>query len=361
MQSDAVRENGGLRHAGLKEARLREARLREARLREAGLREAGLKKAALKHTVLKDAALEQAVLKNAVHEKAAVLREAALKEAVGDRAPEAGPMAAHPAHPAHPADSARPTGSTGSTDTAGSADSAGSAHPVRPVPPPPRPGPPGRSPHRARQWSFFLVRALWAAGPAVRGAWLPAVSLVALGALGLSYGGGAEAARPLLLALAPLAPVAGVALSYGVHADPLHEIAAATPSGGLRLLLTRTAAVLAVSLPLLTLTGLLLPAAGAPGAAAWLLPGLALTLASLTLAGWVGCRAATALTGGGWSFAVLAPALTASGGPALTGLAGQLDHYLAGPRAQGAWGAAALLCAALLAARRSAYDHMEKP
>ncbi|MDX2679509.1 zf-HC2 domain-containing protein [Streptomyces sp. NY05-11A] len=214
-------------------------------------------------------------------------------------------------------------------------------------------------PVAAPQASARAHSVLWAAGPAVRGAWLPALLLVALGALALSYGAGVDGAWPVLLALAPVVPVAGVALSYGAHADPLHEIAAATPSGGLRLMLTRTAAVLVVSLPLLTLTGLLLPASGAPGAAAWLLPGLALTLASLALAGWVGCRAATAVTGGGWLCAVLVPALTASGGPALAGLAEQLDRCLGGPPAQVAWGAAAVLCAALLAARRSAYDHLE--
>ncbi|PAZ12472.1 hypothetical protein CLM62_29800, partial [Streptomyces sp. SA15] len=33
-----------------------------------------------------------------------------------------------------------------------------------------------------------LARVLWAAGPAVRGAWLPAVLLVAFGAVALAYG-----------------------------------------------------------------------------------------------------------------------------------------------------------------------------
>jgi putative zinc finger protein len=205
-----------------------------------------------------------------------------------------------------------------------------------------------------------LARVLWAAGPAVRGAWPVAVVLVAAGALALAYGGGFHGARPLLLAVAPLVPVAGVGLSYGTHADPLHEIAASTPSGGLRLVLTRTAAVLAVSLPLLTFAGLLLPASGAPGAAAWLLPGLALTLASLALASFAGCRAATALTGGGWLCAVLAPTLTAPGGDMTSRLAEQLSRCLDGAPAQGGWTAAAVLCAAVLAARRSAYDHLEK-
>ncbi|WP_460065734.1 zf-HC2 domain-containing protein [Streptomyces sp. YKOK-I1] len=221
-----------------------------------------------------------------------------------------------------------------------------------PAPTPPAP--------RARLWSSFLARAVWTAGPAVRGGWLPAVLLVALGALGLAYGADVDGVRPLLLALAPVVPVAGVAVSYGRYADPLHEIAAATPSGGLRLALTRTAAVLGVSVPLLTVTGLLLPASGAPGAAAWLLPGLALTLASLALSGYVGCRTATAVTGGGWLAAVLAPVLASPGGTPVTRLAEQLSRCLDGAPAQGAWAAAGVLCAAVLAARRGAYDGLDR-
>ncbi|MCN9239422.1 zf-HC2 domain-containing protein [Streptomyces sp. RY43-2] len=205
-----------------------------------------------------------------------------------------------------------------------------------------------------------LARLLWAAGPAVRGAWPPAVLLVAVGAIALAYGGGFAGARPLLLAIAPVVPVAGVALSYGAHADPLHEIAAATPSGGLRLVLTRTTAVLAVSLPLLTLTGLLLPASGAPGAAAWLLPGLALTLASLALASYVGCRIATAVIGGGWLCAVLAPPLADPGANLTARLAAQVSRCLDGASAQGGWAVAAGLCAALLVVRRPAYDRLEQ-
>lgn len=203
------------------------------------------------------------------------------------------------------------------------------------------------------------ARVLWAAGPAVRGAWSVAVLGVALGAVVLAWFADFAGARPLLLAVAPVVPVAGVALSYGAHTDPLHEIGAATPSAGLRLVLTRTAAVLAVSLPLLTLAGLLLPSSGAPGAAAWLLPGLTLTLVSLALAGSVGFRAAAAVTGGGWLCAVLAPVLTADG--RLTArLAEQISAYLGGAPAQGGWAAGAVLCAVLLAARRSAYDRLDR-
>ncbi|MET9829130.1 zf-HC2 domain-containing protein [Streptomyces sp. NPDC006385] len=203
-----------------------------------------------------------------------------------------------------------------------------------------------------------LTQVLWAAGPAVRGAWSLAVLFVALGAVVLARGVGFDGARPLLLAVAPVVPVLGTALSYGAHADPLHEITAATPSAGLRLVLTRTAAVLAVSLPLLTLAGLLLPSSGAPAAAAWLLPGLALTLASLALAGWVGVRAATALTGGGWLCAVLAPVLTEQGRLSAR-LADQLSACLDGAAAQGGWAGAALVCAALLATRRTAFGRLQ--
>ncbi|MFF5859057.1 zf-HC2 domain-containing protein [Streptomyces sp. NPDC012751] len=220
---------------------------------------------------------------------------------------------------------------------------------------PERPGPARVSrPSRA-------ARLLWAAGPAVRGAWLPAVLGVAVAAPVLSYGAGFPGARALLLAVAPVVPVAGVALSYGPHADPLHEVTAATPGGGLRLALVRTVAVLAVSLPLLTLTGLLLPASGAPAAAAWLLPGLALALATLALASLVGCRAAAGLTGGGWLAAVAAAVAVAPGGAVTTRLAGQLSHWLDGAAAQSAWATAAVLSAALLTARRPAYDRPLRP
>ncbi|MFF9430053.1 zf-HC2 domain-containing protein [Streptomyces sp. NPDC014746] len=195
----------------------------------------------------------------------------------------------------------------------------------------------------------------WAAGPALRGAWVVAVALVVGGAFALAHGAGFRGARSWLLAVSPLLPLAGVAVSYGRHADPLHEITAATPSGGLRLLLTRTAAVLAVCVPLLTAGGALLPpVAGFPGAAAWLLPGLALTLAALALGSFVGCRASAATLGGGWLLAVAGPLL----GPQGQGAAG-IARYFAGPAAQGAWAAAALVCAALLALRRRSFDHLE--
>ncbi|MEU6240796.1 zf-HC2 domain-containing protein [Streptomyces sp. NPDC047024] len=232
--------------------------------------------------------------------------------------------------------------------------------PVRETPVRETPGHPLRTPRPRFSRLPRLARLLWAAGPAVRGAWLPAVLGVAAGAMLLGLVGGFAQARVVLLAIAPVLPVAGVALSYGPHADPLYEITAATPGGGLRLALTRTTAVLAVSLPLLTLTGLLLPASGAPAAAAWLLPGLALSLATLALASFTGCRTAAGITAGGWLCAVLAPLPGAPEAEVADRLAEQVSRCLDGAAAQGAWAAATVLGAALLAARRPAYDRLPR-
>ncbi|MEU7035074.1 zf-HC2 domain-containing protein [Streptomyces sp. NPDC046237] len=198
------------------------------------------------------------------------------------------------------------------------------------------------------------ARLLWAVGPALRGAWVVALLVVVAAAVGLAYGAGFRGARPALLALAPVLPLAGVAVSYGRHADPMYEIGVATPSGGLRLLLTRAAAVLGVCVPALTAAGAVLPpVTGVPGAAAWLLPGLALTLAALALGSFVGCRAASATLAAGWLLAVTGPVLGRPGASA------ELARYLSGPAAQGGWAAAAAVCAGLVALRRRSFDHLE--
>ncbi|MFI0814430.1 zf-HC2 domain-containing protein [Streptomyces sp. NPDC021098] len=218
--------------------------------------------------------------------------------------------------------------------------------------------------HRGGRRAAVHGRLAWAAGPALRGPWLLSLLVMAVGAVCAARATGFGGVRPFLLLLAPVLPSLGVAVSYGRHADPMHEIVASTPSGGLRLLLIRTAAVLTVSVPLLTLAGLLLPAtAGGPGAAAWLLPGLALTLAALALGSYVGCRAATGAVSIGWLLAVGAPAAAPGGPPGrlpADALADSLATVLSGPAAQGCWAAAAAGCAGLLALRRTSFDHLER-
>ncbi|MFI8367190.1 hypothetical protein [Streptomyces sp. NPDC085466] len=209
------------------------------------------------------------------------------------------------------------------------------------------PAPPAPS----RAWAS-PARIWWAVGPALRGSWLAAVALVAGAAFALSHGAGLPTGRTWLLAAAPVLPLAGVAVSYGPRADPLHELAASTPAGGLRLLLTRTVAVLAVCVPLLIAAGALLPPeAGLPGAAAWLLPGLALTVGTLALGSFVGCRAAAATLGGGWLLGSRARCSVRPRAPP--------PYPSRTPPVRPRRPAAALAGAALLALRRRSFDLLE--
>lgn len=117
------------------------------------------------------------------------------------------------------------------------------------------------------------ARLTWAS-PAMRGAWLAGVVLVALLPLLAGTVAGVDAATALL-AMAPVAPVVAVALAYRGAADPAGEIAAAAPLAGLRLVALRALAVAAGAVPLGVGVAL---AVGTPVqlALAWVLPGLAL-------------------------------------------------------------------------------------
>lgn len=218
----------------------------------------------------------------------------------------------------------------------------------------------GRGAWRGTAVAHRLGRVLWAAGPAFRGAWAAALLVVVGAAVALAYGAGpGGSARPVLLLVAPVLPVAGVGFSYGRSADPMHEIVATSPGGGLRLLLVRTAAVLGTAVAALALGWAVLPASGGgPGALSWLLPGLALTLAALALGSYVGCRAGSAAVAAAWAVAVTVPGL-ANPHPALTEAADTAARLLSGPPAQGCWAAAALLGAGLLVLRRRSFDHLE--
>ncbi|MFF5335174.1 hypothetical protein [Streptomyces sp. NPDC013181] len=218
----------------------------------------------------------------------------------------------------------------------------------------------GRGAWRGTAVAHRLGRVLWAAGPAFRGAWAAALLVVVGAAVALAYGAGpGGSARPVLLLVAPVLPVAGVGFSYGRSADPMHEIVATSPGGGLRLLLVRTAAVLGTAVAALALGWAVLPAsAGGPGALSWLLPGLALTLAALALGSYVGCRAGSAAVAAAWAVAVTVPGL-ANPHPALTDAGDTAARLLSGPPAQGCWAAAAVLGAGLLVLRRRSFDHLE--
>jgi hypothetical protein len=121
---------------------------------------------------------------------------------------------------------------------------------------------------------------LVAATPTLRGPWLLAVAAV----LALAAWAGQVDERFLrtFLVVAPLGPLAGVAVAFAGGLDPTREIGLAAPYSGLRLLLIRTAAVQAVTVPIVATAGLALPGSNWL-AAAWLLPTAGLTCVALAL------------------------------------------------------------------------------
>ncbi len=137
-----------------------------------------------------------------------------------------------------------------------------------------------------------------AVGPSLRMPFVAAVvAVMTFGVVAAAQANGEAFA--LFLALAPLVPVAGVALVYATAHDPIREVALAAPLDSFRLLLGRAVMVLAVAV----LAGLAAwPFVAGPWAAgfwAWLLPGLALALGTLALSSrWDPWVAASTITGG---------------------------------------------------------------
>lgn len=140
---------------------------------------------------------------------------------------------------------------------------------------------------------------LLAATPVLRRSWLGAVVAVLLTSTAVAFLSGAAGTPTLFLALAPLLPLAGVALAYGPVLDPTYEMVVVSPMHGFRLLMIRTVAVLAVALGINGLATLALPGYGLT-ALAWLLPGLALTATGLALTPRLGPVVAPFAVTGAW-------------------------------------------------------------
>lgn len=144
---------------------------------------------------------------------------------------------------------------------------------------------------------------LLAAVPAFRGAWLLGLLAVTLFA-GVAAWVSGVVGTALFLLVAPLAPVAGVAASFGGDADPSHELVTVTPHPATRLLLLRTAGVLATSVPVAIVAGLALQGP-AWLAFAWLAPAAAGVTLALALAPAFGATVAAVTVAVGWSTAVV--------------------------------------------------------
>ncbi|MFE9171582.1 zf-HC2 domain-containing protein [Streptomyces kebangsaanensis] len=187
---------------------------------------------------------------------------------------------------------------------------------------------------------------LIAATPALRRTWVAGAVVVLLLAVLAARLLTAVAAPLTLLAVAPVLPAVGMALSWGPRFDPAHEIALTTPTSGFRIAMVRTTAVLAVSTVLGGAASLALPRLGL-AALGWLLPSLALTLVTLVLASRFDPLRAAAGSGAAWLLALAVTTDTETGEAWLLSAPGQ------------ATAAVGLVAAAvLLAVRRSSFEHI---
>ena len=164
---------------------------------------------------------------------------------------------------------------------------------------------------------------LLAATPTLRASWLLAMAAALAFAVFAAIASGVhERGTLLFLTVAPVLPVAGVAVAFHRGLDPAYEIGLAAPYSQVRLLLLRSAAVTAVTCAAALVAGLLLPER-ALTAAAWLLPALALTSLTLVLARRVDVIYAAGGVGAVWVVTVVSSHLHV-GQFAVFGAAGQL-------------------------------------
>jgi len=188
---------------------------------------------------------------------------------------------------------------------------------------------------------------LLAATPSLQLSWLAAV------AVALAFSVVAAQAGPkglaLFLIVAPLVPLAGVAAAFGPELDRSHEISAATPMAGCRLLLLRGAAVFASTVLLSGLGALALPGLHWTSAA-WILPALSLTLAALSLATFTSVERAAAAVAVFWVSAVSVAAYGPRDWMAAFGTTGQI------------WSLAVIAVAAMvIIQRRDAFELRSRP
>ncbi|MEV4343843.1 hypothetical protein AB0J83_05135 [Actinoplanes sp. NPDC049596] len=197
----------------------------------------------------------------------------------------------------------------------------------------------GPAPAR-RRWFRPAVRHRWAVA-----ALLPWVSMtISVLAAAALLGHWMPSLPSFVLLVAPLAPLPGVAAAWSRRADPAWELIAGTPAAGLTMVLRRTAAVLALVIPALAVTGM--AGAGTP-TALMLLPSLAFTAATLLLGSLIGVRRAALGLMGVWTAAVVAPSLAVA----------ELPVVLE-PASAGVWAAVTAVLAALIFLRADSFRRL---
>jgi hypothetical protein len=170
----------------------------------------------------------------------------------------------------------------------------------------------GPGPDRRRAWRRRAHR--W-------GGWavLPWAALTVVAVLTAFLLDSAFPQRPsLVLLLAPVAPLGGLAAAWSRRSDPAWEVIAGTARAGLELLLRRTVVVLVTVIPPLAVAGWYL----GKSPALWLLPCLTFTATTLLLGGRIGVARAAAVLSGAWLVVVAAPAILTERPPVLIRPAG---------------------------------------
>jgi hypothetical protein len=121
--------------------------------------------------------------------------------------------------------------------------------------------------------------------PSLSNGWLTGVMLALVFAIvGAALSGTRGVA--FFLFIAPLAPLAGIAFAFGGDTDPLFELTLGAPYSKFRLLLWRSSAVLATTIPL-TVVAALVAGLSWWAAGVWLIPALAFCAITLAMAIWV--------------------------------------------------------------------------
>ena len=187
------------------------------------------------------------------------------------------------------------------------------------------------------------------ATPALRRAWFVATGVALLFGLGAADTSKPGASLLMLLALAPMVPVVGVALAYGPGSDPAHEVTVATPMSGLRLVLLRSTAVVACSIGAAALATLLLREKTWMSIA-WLVPSLALPAVCLALSTYLSPRRAALVVGVLWLVPLSVINRNASDELVVFRSWGQLTL-----------GLLAVVAAVTVSVRREAFDRLVEP
>jgi signal transduction histidine kinase len=142
-----------------------------------------------------------------------------------------------------------------------------------------------------------FVPGVIAATPSLRLPWILAAAAASVFA---AWGAAVNDQVLAFLVVAPLVPVAGVAAAYGPWADPMFETTRSMPVSGFHVVLARTIAVVATCVPLLALSALIVPGSEAT-ALAWVVPALALSLASLVVSTFTSLPRASIAVAAVWS------------------------------------------------------------